>query len=315
MKVNTRSETTHREIDDPSARLSETANRASRHPAAGYDGRGGKAKTAMADEPESPAKMSTAATAAHRKIELQSPEDLAFLVANVRRAAAESIAAAFPPVEGAAAADDKDDLHASVEALVDEVSVLACRQPSPWTASLTTGRGEQYIQRTFALAAPNLSINGLPVGDVAAYLGPAAGAGKRKRGAAAATAEAYEPFDARARQRVEDLSREEEDLLRDLAALKRKVPAAVARQHAEAAAAALRADEERLAAAIAAAEAQGAGGDGRGLVVEALERQAGVEGAFARAVDTLARLKAGMPATVAKMERARVAGEYVVAGR
>jgi len=139
-------------------------------------------------------------------------------------------------------------------------------------------------------------------------------------------AEAYEPFDARARQRVEDLSREEEDLLRDLAALKRKVPGGVARQYAEAAAAALRDDEERLAeavvAAAAAGEAQGgdaAGGKGKGKgkegALEELERQGDVEDAFARAVETLARLKGGMPATVAKMERARVAGEYVVAGR
>lgn len=49
-----------------------------------------------------------------------------------------------------------------------------------------------------------------------------------------------------------------------------------------------------------------------GLDVGLLERQDGVEDGFRRAVEGLARLKRDMPAVVAKMERARVAGEYVV---
>ena len=71
----------------------------------------------------------------HRKIELQAPEDFAYLVDNVRRAAAESVAAAFPPVanddniDKAASkngkkkrrVDEDDDLHARVEVLVNEV--------------------------------------------------------------------------------------------------------------------------------------------------------------------------------------------------
>lgn len=43
-----------------------------------------------------------------------------------------------------------------------------------------------------------------------------------------------------------------------------------------------------------------------------LQRQEGVEGSFKTAVQGLNRLKRDMPAVVAKMERARVAGEYVV---
>ena len=82
----------------------------------------------MAAETESPAKMTTATTAGYRKIELQEPEDLAFLIANVRRAAAESIAAAFPPVED----ESKDELHASVEALVDEVRLASQHISTRW---------------------------------------------------------------------------------------------------------------------------------------------------------------------------------------
>lgn len=56
---------------------------------------------------------------AHRKIELQSPEDLTYLITNVRRAAAEHLSEAFPPVEG----DDAggDELRVRIEKIVDEV--------------------------------------------------------------------------------------------------------------------------------------------------------------------------------------------------
>ena len=45
-----------------------------------------------------------------------------------------------------------------------------------------------------------------------------------------------------------------------------------------------------------------------------MERQEGIEDGFGKAVEALRRLKSQMPATVARMERARVAGGYVVAG-
>lgn len=95
----------------------------------------------------------------------------------------------------------------------------------------------------------------------------------------------------------------------------------------------MRQDEEDLrervardasAAAAAAEEADEAGttktttttttaGARRGPPLAArLQRQEGVEGGFKSAVQGLNRLKRDMPAVVAKMERARVAGEYVV---
>jgi len=180
---------------------------------------------------------------------------------------------------------------------------------------------KQYIRHTFTHASPNLTINGLPV--------------------------APEPFDARKRQRVQDLAREEEALLSRIAALKRRVPGAAAARHAEAFRAALRADEEALEAArqravaevagpTAAVTPQEDGGDGdevgaggktkkvaalpgkkRRVMIDVapLERQEKMEEAYAGAVKTLGRLKREMPATVAKMERARAAGEYVVTQR
>lgn len=55
---------------------------------------------------------------ANRKIELQSPEDLTYLINNVRRGAAEHICAAFPPVEDD---QEEDELRVRIEKIVDEV--------------------------------------------------------------------------------------------------------------------------------------------------------------------------------------------------
>ena len=53
-----------------------------------------------------------------RRIELSSPQDLAYLIANVRRAAADRIAEAFPQIEGQSG---EDELRDQVEELVNEV--------------------------------------------------------------------------------------------------------------------------------------------------------------------------------------------------
>jgi kinetochor protein Mis14/NSL1 len=51
----------------------------------------------------------------HRRIELQEQEDLQYLIENVRRAAADKLNLALPPIEG------EDALRARVEELVQEV--------------------------------------------------------------------------------------------------------------------------------------------------------------------------------------------------
>lgn len=61
-----------------------------------------------------------------RKIELQAPEDLSYLIANVRRAAAERLNEAFPPVEGT---DGEDELRNQIEKLVNEVHIFYSIQP------------------------------------------------------------------------------------------------------------------------------------------------------------------------------------------
>ncbi|KAK3689596.1 hypothetical protein B0T22DRAFT_514214 [Podospora appendiculata] len=231
-------------------------------------------------------------SAQHRPIELQSPEDFAYLINNVRRAAADSINAAFPPVADMDGADDhEDELRMRIEQMVND-----------------------YILKTFTLAAPSLTINGLPV-DPSHFLSPTSGADTKYTDLLYIPHEQHEPFDARLRQRVEDLAREEEDLLRSIASLKRRVPRATASAWAAATKAGVAADEAALEAARARAVGDGEAAGHRALEgLAPLERQADVEGGFRRAVDGLGRLKRDMPSTVAKMERARVAGGYVVTG-
>lgn len=54
-----------------------------------------------------------------RQIELQSPEDLTYLISNVRAAAASRLNEAFPHVDGQSGGSD--DLRDQIERLVNEV--------------------------------------------------------------------------------------------------------------------------------------------------------------------------------------------------
>ena len=58
----------------------------------------------------------------HRKIELQSPDDLTYLVDNIRRAAAAEIEKALPQIHTANETERKeDDMRVVVEKLVNNV--------------------------------------------------------------------------------------------------------------------------------------------------------------------------------------------------
>ncbi|KAM0324775.1 hypothetical protein ACHAQA_007739 [Verticillium albo-atrum] len=214
-----------------------------------------------------------------RRIELQAPEDLAYLLTNVRRAAQDHLNDAFPPMEGNPG--DEDELRIQIEKHVTD-----------------------YINKTFTHAAPNLSLNGLPA-EPKVFLAPDAAAQQKL-----APRLEYEPWDARLRQRVEDLARQEEELLNEIAALKKTVPSHVAGEQARRLKEAVERDGEALAE-----RKRLAGLEGAEIEIGMLERQDGVEGAHQGAVEGLGRVKREMPSTVAKMERARVAGEYVVTAR
>jgi len=84
---------------------------------------------------------------AHRKVELQSPADLAYLISNVSRAAREKInlrLSSEPTI------DDDDNVRKRVEVLVHE-----------------------YIRNTFAAAKDSMSINGMDSKEMEAELAKA----------------------------------------------------------------------------------------------------------------------------------------------
>jgi len=87
-----------------------------------------------------------ATSSAHRKIELQSPADLAYLIANVSRAARAKIDTHLPP--DAAPESGEDALRQRVESLVEE-----------------------YIRRTFEGVKEGVSVNGMGVGEMEEVLG------------------------------------------------------------------------------------------------------------------------------------------------
>lgn len=181
----------------------------------------------------------------------------------------------------------------------------------------------QYITKTFTLAAPSLAINGLPV-DPDTYLSPDKPnqRGSRSKSKAAPAAPViYEAFDDRMHQRVLDLAREEEDLLAEIAALKQKVPKRVAGAYSDALRDGIAADEaalqERVNLVCGDLQRIVAEGSAGLLGVDAAVKAKGGDGgaaeeAWRNATQGLEKLKREMPAAVAKMERARVAGEYVI---
>jgi hypothetical protein len=60
----------------------------------------------------------------HRKIELQSPDDLQYLISNMRRAAHEKIDRDLPPIEG------EDRMRRRVEDLVQDVRAISQQAPA-----------------------------------------------------------------------------------------------------------------------------------------------------------------------------------------
>ena len=96
----------------------------------------------------------------HRPIELQSPEDLTYLIDNVRRAAADSINAAFPPVDNGLDGQE-DELRNRIEQLVNDVrfpsssSSFSPRPPPPLTTPPTPTPTLPPPNQTDAHSPPN----------------------------------------------------------------------------------------------------------------------------------------------------------------
>ena len=214
----------------------------------------------------------------HRKIELQSPADLTYLLSNVRTSAHQKLDTAFPP--SAAPKDKEDALRAKVEQLVQE-----------------------YINTTFSLALPSLSINGID--------GPTAYPSLSPTDRPQASTEVieddgnYELHDPRLAEKLRTLYMQHEQETTRVAEMRRDAPGAAARAFMERLGIEVQAERE------ADLDARMMSGDEEILdCIGRLQRRDDVERTWERGVDGLKGLE-GVTGVVAKLERAGRAAEVV----
>lgn len=214
----------------------------------------------------------------HRKIELQSPADLTYLLSNLRASAHQKLDTAFPP--SAAPKDGEDALRAKVEHLVRE-----------------------YINATFSLALPSLSINGIDGPTAYPSLSPA-----DRPKASTETIEDngnYEPHDPRLAEKLRTLYMQHEQETTRVAEMRRDAPGAAARAFMERLRGEMRAERE------VDLDARMKDGDEEVLsCMGSVERRDDVEKMWGRGVDGLEGLE-GVTSVVAKLERAGRAAEVV----
>ncbi|KAI9788100.1 MAG: hypothetical protein M1816_007232 [Peltula sp. TS41687] len=239
--------------------------------------------------------MESSSSSAHRKIALQSPADLRYLINNVTVAAQAKLDTHFPP-------------------------------PDPSTTSTTTSSEarrkasiiiQAYIAQTFTHALPNLSINGLDATNTYTrthdqqqqqLLQPTATEEEEVE-------EQYEAYDAALATRVQMLYGMLEAETLALAQLRREAPLRAAARWRERFEAEVRGvDEvwERERREEEEEEEEEGKTDG-GLDLDALrvQREREVEETWGRGLEGLSRLKTTLPGTVAKLERAMRGVEYV----
>lgn len=121
--------------------------------------------------------------------------------------------------------------------------------------------------------------------------------------------EQHEPFNPKLWERAKELARQEEDLIEEIAALRRKMPGVAAENVKSGFKREIEADEKALRGRL---EASGERESKAWLGVGKLERQKDVESAWERGVEGLGRLKKTMPEMLAKKEKAERVEEYVL---
>jgi len=202
----------------------------------------------------------------HRKLELQSPDDLQYLVSNIRRAANEKIDKDLPPIEG------EDKMRERVEELV-----------------------HNYINDVFHRTAANMTINGLePSRELIDNILVNSTSPLHHE------IEEHEPFNTKMFERAKELARQEEELIEEIAALRRKIPVVVMENARRVYKEGMEEDEEQLKRREELLKETRSAQ--MGLI--ALERQEAVEKNWENGIKGLERLMKTMPETVAKKERA-----------
>jgi kinetochor protein Mis14/NSL1 len=120
--------------------------------------------------------------------------------------------------------------------------------------------------------------------------------------------EQHEPFNPKLWERAKELARQEEDLIEEIAALRRKMPGMAVESVKSGFKEGMEEDEKALREKLEAVREEGSAGLGVGK----LERQDDMERAWTRGVEGLGRLKRTMPEMMAKKEKAERVEEYVL---
>ncbi|KAI7360910.1 hypothetical protein KC354_g8490 [Hortaea werneckii] len=225
-----------------------------------------------------------ATEAAHRKIELQSPADLTYLIANVSRAAREKIDKHLPPD---AAPEGEDAMRKRVEQLVEE-----------------------YIRNTFNAAKNSMSINGMDSREMDAELAKAQeGEGtvdltKKPNHLDLTGIAEIEPFDTKLAQRIQNLSAQIEQRTLDLANLRRNAPGETSKRFQHSFAKQTEDYDTRLQK-----DEQTKLDEARNthMEIEDMERLDEMQNAWTKGTEQLQELRTGLGSTVARMQKAEKA--------
>ncbi|KAL8872315.1 MAG: hypothetical protein Q9174_002039 [Haloplaca sp. 1 TL-2023] len=208
----------------------------------------------------------------HRKIDLQSPADLAFLHTNIKSSAQQKLDLAIPP--SANPIGEPDTFRPQVQQLVQD-----------------------YITQTLSLALSSIAVNGLDADS-----SMLADADKSEM----EDESNYEPYDPRMAEKLRTLYRQLEWEHTRVAELRREAPGAAARAFEE------RMEQERATEGITEKEVEEEMQKKTvgGLEGVELDRREDIAKMWARGMEELTDLS-GITELAARMERARKAAEVV----
>ena len=157
---------------------------------------------------------------------------------------------------------------------------------------------QDYIRRVFLTTGDNITINGMAP-EPAMLEKMLLEEGDEQ------SIEEHEPFDHKLWERAKDLARQEEEMIEEVAALRRKMPGAAV----EGARKGEKVDDEEVLGRWVSTVKRDDSGE---LGIKGLERQEQIERDWGRGVEGLGRLKRGLSEMAAKKERAVKVEAYVL---
>ncbi|KAF1939615.1 hypothetical protein EJ02DRAFT_408286 [Clathrospora elynae] len=237
---------------------------------------------------------------AHRKLELQSPADLAYLTSQIRTAARQKLDLHLPPVSDTT---EPDELRCSVETLVD---TFLAQVLQGMRHNISINGIDVLVARERGGEAVNEQghrIHGVSVNEVGL---------EEKEGGGEVEHIEYEAFDDKLRTRLASTIAKRDALIAGISQHRRTTAAAAAKT--------LQAqfESENEAMLTTAAEMERSASvveEGDLARIEGIPRQGDMGRSWERAVEGLQRLNKGLPETRARLERAGHVVGYLGGGK